>query len=115
MKVPSIKFILLVAVAWAASSLLEGFGISRDLSAAVLITLFLVGWFAYRGFVQKMRIGGTELILAAPACLLLVLVTLNEIGVLALPRAAIWVPFVIASILVLGYASPSEDSRNAAS
>ena len=114
MKVPILKFILLVVGAWLASSLLERFDISRDLSAAVLFTLFFVGWLIYRAVIQKVRLGGTELILAAPACLLMVLVTLNESGVLELSRAAIWIPFVIVSILALGYTSP-DDLTDAAS
>ena len=114
MKVPSIQFILLIIGAWIASSLLAGFGTSRDLSAAVFLTLFFVGWLIYRGFVQKERLGGTELLLAAPVCLVLVLVSLNESGVLGLPRGVIWIAFVIVSILALGYASPSDDRTDTA-
>lgn len=114
MKAPSIKFMLVVAGAWATSPLLEGYGISRDLSAAAFLALLFVGWVAHRGFIQKERLGATELLLAAPICLVLVLVTLKESQVLALPRAVIWVTFAIVSILALGYAGPSDDRTDTA-
>ena len=114
MKVPSIKFILVVACAWIAASLLEGVGISRDLSAAVFLALFFIGWLAHRRFVQKERFRATNLLLAAPVCLILTLVTLTETGLLGLPRAFIWIAFVSASILALGYTSPPDDRPDTA-
>ena len=114
MKMPSIKFILVVACAWVAASLLEGVGISRDLSAAVFLALFFVGWLAYRRIVLKKRLDATDLLLVAPVCLILTLVTLTETGLLDLPRAVIWIAFAIASILALGYASPPDDRPDTA-
>lgn len=114
MKAPSVKFMLVVAGAWMASSLLERYGISRDLSAAVFLALFFVGWVAHRRFVQKERLCATELMLAAPVCLILVLVTLNESGMLGLPRAVIWIAFAIVAILALGYAGPPDDRPDTA-
>jgi hypothetical protein len=93
---------------------LEGVGISRDVSAAVFLGLFFVGWLAYRRFALKERLGATDLLLAAPVCLILTLVTLRETGLLALPSAVIWIAFAIASILALGYASPPDDRADTA-
>lgn len=114
MKMPSIKFILVVACAWIAASLLESVGISRDLPAAAFLALFFVGWLTYRRFVLKERLGATDLLLGAPVCLILTLVGLTETGLLGLPRAVIWIAFVVASILALGYASPPDDQPDAA-
>lgn len=114
MRMPRIKFILVVACAWVVASLLKGVGISRDLSAAVFLALFYVGWLAYRRFVLKERLGVTDSLFAAPVCLILTLVTLTETGLMGLPRAVIWIAFVIASILALGYASPPDDRPDTA-
>jgi hypothetical protein len=114
MKVPSVQFILVVVGAWIASSLLEGVGISRGLSAAAFLALFYVGWLVHRRLIQKERLGMTELILAAPVCLFLVLVTLNESGWLSLPWAVIWIAVVAVSIVALGYASPPDDRTDTA-
>ena len=114
MKMPSIKFIVLVACAWIAASLLERVGISRDLSAAVFLSLFFFGWLAYRRFSLKERLGATDLVLTAPVCLILTLVVLRETGLLGLPSAIIWIAFAIASILALGFASPPDDRPDTA-
>ena len=114
MKMPSIKFILLVVCAWIAASLLKGLGISRDVSAAVALCLLSVGWLVYRRFPLQKRLGSTDLLLAAPVCLIMILVTLRETGLLGLPSAAIWIAFAIASILTLGYASPPDDRTDTA-
>lgn len=109
MRMPSIKFVFVVAFTWLAASLLEGVGISRDMSAAVLLALFFSGWLTYRRFVLNERLSGKDLLLAAPVCLILTLVTLREMDVLVLPSTVIWVAFATASILALGYASPHDD------
>jgi uncharacterized membrane protein len=104
----------LVACAWIAASLLEGVGIARDVSAAVFLGLFFVGWLSYRRFALKEPLGATDLLLGAPVCLILILLTLRETGLLGLPSAVIWIAFVIASILALGYASPPDDRPDTA-
>ncbi|MEZ5656676.1 MAG: hypothetical protein R3E04_12500 [Sphingobium sp.] len=109
MKMPSIKFIVVVASAWIAASLLENVGISRDVSVVSFLALFFVGWLAYKRFALKERLGSTDLLLAAPVCLILTLVTLRETGLVGFPSAVIWIAFAIASIFALGYASPPDD------
>jgi hypothetical protein len=85
-----------------AAELLDGVGISRDVSAAAFLLLCLVGWLTYRRFALNERLAAIDLLLVSPAFLISVLVELRETGLLRLPSGVIWTAAAVATILVVG-------------
>jgi len=94
---------------------LENLGVTEDLTAALFLTVAMTGLALHRRLILGRRLGWADLLVSAPAFLILALVILKDTGIVPLPSLAIWVTGVILFTLAIGYTAPSEDGEAAAS
>jgi hypothetical protein len=110
----TLVLVLIATVAVLAEAPLESRGITRDISAVVILVLFFTGLVLYRIIYLKQALGKAYLLFSAPVALIAAFVALRETGLLVLPSPAIWlggaILFILAGAVIhaLGYGSLSD-------
>lgn len=111
---PKVSVLLILIALVIAAPLLERFGITENILAAAVVTVGFAGLLIHRALVLRKPLDGADILLAAPVCVVVVLVVLKETGVLNLPTTAIWVGFAVLTFFALGYVSPPDNRSDPA-